>query len=415
MHIPDLSSLCESESHVVLLFDQAQNSSCLLGLGAKRELLFEKSEPGILDALEKFSKEGSSWTFGWFGYDLKNEIERLETKNPDSLGHPVLAWWEPEIVIKFSDSSIEILSGDKDDPRILEALNAINKKVEVKEFGGVGEMIWSWDKTKYLQAFDEVKQLIQNGDVYELNLCMPIKGHAPSNASWPLFCRLQHLTQSPFSGYLQCRSARIMSGSPERFLKLEGERLVSQPIKGTVRRGSSTEEDNALLNALQSSEKERAENVMIVDLVRNDLSRVAEKATVEVTDLCGIHSFETVHQMVSTIECNLRQDKGLSDILRATFPMGSMTGAPKLSSMKHIDDIELEGRGSYSGSIGYITPTGDFDFNVLIRSLFHNSKTEELVANVGGAITSLSEANQEYDECLLKAEAIIKAVRNSSL
>ena len=119
--------------------------------------------------------------------------------------------------------------------------------------------------------------------------------------------------------------------------------------------------------------------------------------------------------MVSTIECNLSQDNGLSDILRATFPMGSMTGAPKISAMKHIDDIELEGRGSYSGSIGYITPTGDFDFNVLIRSLFHNSKTEELVAKVGGAITSLSEANQEYDECLLKAEAIIKAVRNSSL
>jgi len=412
VHIPDLSSLCESESHVVLLFDQSPNRSCLLGIGVKRELLFKKSEPGILDALEKFSKEGNAWTFGWFGYDLKNEIENLETRNPDTLGHPVLAWWEPEIVIQFSDSSVDVLSGDINDPRTQEALHAINQKGEVEETGGMGEMVWSWDKSKYLQAFDEVKHLIQNGDVYELNLCMPLKGKASSNASWPLFCRLQSLTQAPFSGYLQCRSARIMSGSPERFLKREGDRLMSQPIKGTVRRGRTTEEDNALIDALQSSEKERAENVMIVDLVRNDLSRVAQKASVEVTELCGIHSFQTVHQMVSTIECKLRKDKGLSDILRATFPMGSMTGAPKISAMKHIDRLELEGRGSYSGSIGYITPTGDFDFNVLIRSLFHNSETEALVANVGGAITALSDPHQEYEECMLKAEAVVKAVSN---
>jgi para-aminobenzoate synthetase component 1 len=364
----------------------------------------------MLDALEIFAKEGNAWTFGWFGYDIKNEIEHLETRKPSSLGHPILAWWEPEIVIKFSDSSVEILSGDKKDPRTEEAIEAIKNRGRVEEVDNEGALVWSWDKSKYLLAFKEVKQLIQNGDVYELNLCMPLKGLASTNASWPLFCRLQHLTQAPFSGYLQCRSARIMSGSPERFLKLEGDRLLSQPIKGTVRRGKSVEEDNALFKTLQNSEKERAENVMIVDLVRNDLSRVARKATVEVTELCGIHSFETVHQMVSTIECRLSPEKGLSDILRATFPMGSMTGAPKISAMKHIDRLELEGRGTYSGSVGYITPSGDFDFNVLIRSLFHNSKTKELVANVGGAITALSEANQEYDECLLKAEAILRAV-----
>lgn len=412
MHIPDLSSLCESESHVVLLFDQSPNHSCLLGIGVKRELVFKTSEPGILDALEKFSKEGNAWTFGWFGYDLKNDIENLETRNKDALGHPVLAWWEPEIVIQFSDATVEILSGDIDDPRTQEALQAINQKGEIKDVAGTGEMVWSWDKRKYIQAFEDVKHLIQNGDVYELNLCMPLKGKASPQASWSLFCRLQNLTQAPFSGYLQCRSARIMSGSPERFLKREGDRLKSQPIKGTVRRGSSAKEDNALIDALQSSDKERAENVMIVDLVRNDLSRIAQKATVEVTELCGIHSFQTVHQMVSTIACRLRKDKGLSDILRATFPMGSMTGAPKISAMKHIDRIEPEGRGAYSGSIGYITPTGDFDFNVLIRSLFHNSKTETLVANVGGAITSLSDANDEYEECRLKAEAIVRAVSN---
>ena len=409
MHVPDLNSLCESESHVVLLFDPTPNAFSYLGIGSKRELLFEKPQPGILKAFENFSKLGSSWTFGWLGYDLKNEIEHLETHNPSPLGHPVLAWWEPEIAIRFSDSSVEILSGDKDDSRMIEALAAIKRESKVqKEIRG--EMVWSWKKPDYLRAFDEVKQLIQQGDVYELNLCMPLKGRAASNASWPLFNRLQSLTQAPFSAYLQCGSYRIMSGSPERFLKKEAGRLISQPIKGTVRRGDSPEEDKVLAHSLQSSEKERAENVMIVDLVRNDLSRVAEKATVEVTDLCSIYSIETVHQMVSTIECSISPEKGLSEILHATFPMGSMTGAPKISAMKHIDRLELEGRGAYSGSIGYLSPTGDFDFNVLIRSLFHNSLSEVLISNVGGAITSLSDPEQEYQECHLKAEAIFKTV-----
>jgi len=411
VHVPDLNSLCESESHVVLLFDPTPNAFCYLGIGSKRELIFEKPQPGILEAFETFSKVGDSWTFGWLGYDLKNEIEQLETRKPSPLGHPVLAWWEPEIAIRFSDSAVEILSGDNDDPRMIEALASIKRESNLEEEIR-GELVWSWEKTNYLKAFDEVKRLIQQGDVYELNLCMPLKGRADANASWPLFRRLQSLTQAPFSAYLQCGSYRIMSGSPERFLKKEAGRLVSQPIKGTVRRGDTPEEDRALVQALQRSEKERAENVMIVDLVRNDLSRVAEKATVEVTSLCSISSIETVHQMVSTIECSISPEKGLSDILCATFPMGSMTGAPKISAMKHIDRLELEGRGTYSGSIGYISPTGDFDFNVLIRSLFHNSMSEVLMSNVGGAITSLSDPEQEYQECHLKADAIFKTVND---
>ena len=410
MHVPDLSSICESESHVVLLFDQTPNSFCYLGLGSKRELRFEKSEPGILEALEAFSQRGSSWTFGWLGYDLKNTIENLETHKPNTLGHPVLAWWEPEILIRFSDVSIDILRGNKSDPRTTEAVEAIKRKGQLKEGPG-GELSWSWCKTDYIKAFDQVQQLIQQGDVYELNLCMPLKGKADSKDSWPLFHRLQRLTQAPFSAYLQFGEYRIMSGSPERFLQKEGGQIISQPIKGTVRRGCTAEEDTALALALKSSEKERAENIMIVDLVRNDLSRIAEKTTVAVTELCKVYSYETVHQMVSTIECRLSPGKQLSDILHATFPMGSMTGAPKVAAMKHIDQIEVEGRGIYSGSVGYISPSGDFDFNVLIRSLFHNAKTEDLMSNVGGAITSLSDAEQEYEECQLKAEAIFTTIK----
>ncbi|PCJ80787.1 MAG: aminodeoxychorismate synthase component I [Bacteroidetes bacterium] len=425
MHVPDLSSLCESESHVVLLFDSSHHATSYLALGCNRELVYDSPESGILEALEAFTKKGKSWTFGWLGYDLKNEIERLETRAPSPLAHPVLAWWEPEIVIKFSYSGYEVIQGDPNDPRTLEALSSLEsqeRKNVYPEGGNENEMVWSWKKDEYLKAFHEVKSLIKNGDVYELNLCMPLKGRAPSSSSWPLFTRLESLTRAPFSAYLQCGPHRIMSGSPERFLKKTGSRLLSQPIKGTIRRGLTSEEDLSLARELQSSEKERAENVMIVDLVRNDLSRVAQKATVEVTELCAIHSFSTVHQMVSSIQCQLAPDKGLASILHATFPMGSMTGAPKIAAMKHIDRLELEGRGSYSGSAGYIDPSGDFDLNVLIRSLFHNVSQEginvsqeginetNLVSNVGGAITSLSDGELEYQECLLKAESVIKAV-----
>ena len=197
-----------------------------------------------------------------------------------------------------------------------------------------------------------------------------------------------------------------MCASPERFLRKRGDRLQSQPIKGTVRRGSTLEEDAALKKVLSKSEKEQAENVMIVDLVRNDLSRVAAKNSVEVDELFGIHSFATVHQMISSVSCVLRDDASPLDILRATFPMGSMTGAPKLSAMTQISRLEETGRGVYSGSFGYLEPNGDWDFNVVIRSLMHRVDTGRVDATVGGAITLLSEADAEFDECLLKAEAL---------
>ena len=211
---------------------------------------------------------------------------------------------------------------------------------------------------------------------------------------------------------MQCGSSRVLSGSPERFLKRKGSKLISQPIKGTTARGATPEEDARLIDELRNSEKERAENIMITDLVRNDLSRVAQRGTVEVVDLCGIHTFETVHQMITEVNCELDPEAELSDILKATFPMGSMTGAPKLSAMQNIEALEEKNRGIYSGSVGYISPEGDFDLSVLIRSLFHNAETEELEASVGGAITFLSNAEDEYNECRLKADALMKAVES---
>jgi para-aminobenzoate synthetase component 1 len=194
-------------------------------------------------------------------------------------------------------------------------------------------------------------------------------------------------------------------------LKREGNRIISQPIKGTSRRGQSTDEDNRLKKELSNSTKERAENVMIVDLVRNDLSRCAERDSVRVDELFGVHSFKTVHHLVSTISCTVPSSIGWVELIQTTFPMGSMTGAPKLSAMKLISAQEKTERGVYSGSIGYIEPNGDFDFNVVIRSVQYDNLSERVSCHVGGAITALCNATDEYNECLLKAEAVLRALR----
>ena len=199
----------------------------------------------------------------------------------------------------------------------------------------------------------------------------------------------------------------IFSGSPERFLKKVGSKLISEPIKGTAKRGLTKTEDEELIKSLVSDPKERAENVMIVDLVRNDLSKIATKNSVQVEELCQIYSFETVHQMISRISCDIKESASFTEIIKATFPMGSMTGVPKIRAMELIEEHESFKRGVYSGSIGYIKPNGDFDFNVVIRSLVYNRKNNYLSCSVGGAITIQSDPEKEYEECLIKVKRIL--------
>ena len=409
--LPNLNNLSQELSHVVLLYDRSKDGFCFLGLGCKKslELGGNISELDVLNALEKFSAR-ERWTFGWIGYDVKNSFLNLSTRIENGLGLPDLAWWEPEVVIKWnSHSKPEVIQGDEKCDLAKKGITAIYDDAETSNVGST-ELVWSWKKEEYVEKFNSVKDLIQAGDIYELNLCQTLTASAQSTNSWGLFSNLYAKTKAPFSAYLQCGNARIMSGSPERFLKRIGDKLISQPIKGTTARGANLEEDEKFIEQLKSSEKERAENIMIADLVRNDLSRVAIRDSVEVVDLCGIHTFETVHQMITEVNCMVDSKTGLSEVLSATFPMGSMTGAPKISAMKNIDLLEQKGRGVYSGSVGYISPDGDFDLNVLIRSLFHNAETEIIEASVGGAITSLSNAEDEYNECVLKAEALIKTV-----
>jgi len=204
-----------------------------------------------------------------------------------------------------------------------------------------------------------------------------------------------------------------MCCSPERFIHKQNHEIISQPIKGTSKRGADPTQDELLKVALKNNQKEQAENVMIVDLVRNDLGKVAIPGTVNVDELCGIYTLKTVHQMISTISATLKENLLFSEIIKASFPMGSMTGAPKIRAMEIIEELEFFSRGLYSGSVGYISPDGNFDFNVVIRSILYNSTTKALLYPAGGAITANSDIAKEFEECLLKAKTMKDALLKS--
>ncbi|MFY7988966.1 MAG: chorismate-binding protein, partial [Flavobacterium sp.] len=198
------------------------------------------------------------------------------------------------------------------------------------------------------------------------------------------------------------------------YLRKEGLKVISQPIKGTARRSLDVKQDEQLKSDLAQNEKERSENIMIVDLVRNDLSHTATKGSVQVEELCQIYTFKQVHQMISTIVSEVENTTSPIEILRTTFPMGSMTGAPKISAMQIIEALEETKRGLYSGTVGYFTPTGDFDFNVVIRSILYNSQNKYLSFSVGSAVTAQAIPEMEYEECLLKAKAMFEVLLGKS-
>ena len=265
-------------------------------------------------------------------------------------------------------------------------------------------------KLQYIQKVNQLKQHIQQGNIYELNYCIEFFANNVEIDPLNIFIKLQQLTKAPYCKLVKLNNDFIISASPELFLKKEGNTLFTKPIKGTIKRGINASEDEALKNKLFNSEKERTENVMAVDVVRNDLSIIAKKGTVAVNKLYTIESFETLHQMVSTVSCQIKETTSFEDIINATFPMASMTGAPKISAMKLINEFENFERNYYSGAMGLIEENGNFELSVNIRSIFYNQHTKRLSIAVGSAITHLCNAEKEYDECLLKANALLQAL-----
>lgn len=345
---------------------------------------------------------------GYLGYDLKNHIEKLASQNQDGLNFPDIFFFAPEFIVYFNEKSLTIALPESYKNTIVQTILATpaaksNKPATI----AVKQRV---TKEVYVQQVEKVKQHILEGDVYELNYCMEFYAENAAISPLALYLALSEASPTPFSGYLKAKDNYLLCASPERFLKKTGSTIVSQPIKGTIKRGKKAEEDQKLRNQLRHDEKELAENMMIVDLVRNDLSRSCVTGTVKVEEMFGIYGFRQVWQMISTITGTMKQDNELVDVLLGAFPMGSMTGAPKISAMQLIEELEATKRGLYSGAFGYITPEQDCDFNVVIRSLQYNAAKKYLSFMVGSAITYDSDPEREYEECLLKAQAMLKVL-----
>ena len=369
------------------------------------------------DALQQFHTRTKDWIFGYFSYDLKNEIENLKSENPDRINFPSVHFFRPKFVLKIKEGILELdfladHTSKEEAQSFLEKLLLPIDNLTCRQ--EIVHAVNHIDKDKYIKTINKIQEHIQRGDIYEMNFCNEFFAENVKIDPIAVYNRINELSPMPFSAFYRLNHHYAICASPERFLAKRGDKIISQPIKGTARRGKNEEEDKKIIENLFLDPKERSENVMIVDLVRNDLSRTAQKGSVQVEELFGISSFRRLHQMISTITSLKRKEVPFTEVIRAAFPMGSMTGAPKVRAMQLIEEFEESKRGLYSGSIGYIDPNGDFDFNVVIRSILYNEKKSRISYTVGSAITANADPEKEYYECLLKAESMQEALNAST-
>ena len=383
----------------------------LVAVGLAEEIFFSKDH---FEQLKKFHSYKKDWLFGFLSYDLKNEIENLSSNNSDELDFPLMHFFCPKYVFKINSNQVEVLYLPElsKDAEINEMIDKINDHTITKRSTSKISIKNKVSKEEYISTIQKLKQHIQRGDIYEINFCQEFYANNAEIYPAEVYLKLNTISSAPFSAFYRLDEKYILCSSPERFIKKIENKIISQPIKGTRKRGVSIEEDEQLKKELYLSEKEKSENVMIVDIVRNDLSRSAKRGTVNVEELFGIYTFPQVHHMISTVSSELKEEVHFIDAIKHAFPMGSMTGAPKIRAMELIEQYEKTKRGVYSGAIGYITPDGDFDLNVVIRSILYNEKEKYLSFMTGGAITANSDPEQEYEECMIKAQAMLKALDN---
>jgi para-aminobenzoate synthetase component I len=360
--------------------------------------------------LKQYQQLTKDWLFGYLAYDLKNDVEPLESNNFDGLEFPDLFFFQPKKLFLIKDNKIEIHYLHLCDDEIESDFTAIQNYSTFNIQYSTSNIQQRVSKERYLEKVTEMLEHIHRGDIYEANFCMEFYAEKATINPLEIYQKLNSISKPPFATYFKNNQHFLLSASPERYLRKEGNKVISQPIKGTAKRFEDAVLDEKSKTELATNPKERSENIMIVDLVRNDLSHTATKGSVKVEELCAIYSFEQVHQMISTVVSEVENTTAPVEILSTTFPMGSMTGAPKISAMKIIEELEEAKRGLYSGAVGYFKPNGDFDFNVVIRSIMYNALNQYLSFSVGSAITSLSAPEQEYEECLLKAKAIFEVL-----
>ncbi|WP_430408855.1 aminodeoxychorismate synthase component I [Kordia sp.] len=368
--------------------------------------------------LDEYQRTTNDWIFGYLSYDLKNDVENLVSQNHDGLEFPELYFFQPKKLFFLKGNTLEVQYLRAVDDELEEDVEAIlNTKIDLEIFTNKTlnkenrpKIKLRIHKDEYHEKVNAVLAHIHRGDIYEANFCQEFYAENATIDPVSTYAHLNAISKPPFATYMRLSDKYILSASPERYIKKNGTKITSQPIKGTAKRVSNPIEDQKLATDLQNDEKERAENVMIVDLVRNDLAKTAKKGSVKVEELCKIYTFDQVHQMISTVTSEVSETQNLVEILQTTFPMGSMTGAPKISAMKIIENLEETKRGIYSGAIGYFTPENNFDFNVVIRSILYNSSKKYVSYSVGGAITAKSIPEKEYEECLIKAKAMREAL-----
>ncbi len=407
-----LLMMTRSHRHFALL-DSCGNTAygsssfeIMCALGSGKAVISEAGN--AFEKMKAFRSLHKDWMFGYFSYNLKNEVEQLTTGKKTDIAFPDMLFFIPKVLIEWNGSQLTIQTDGVSPESVFNELLSQNWYGDAN----TSEVALEPGETRaaYLQQVETIRKHIIDGDIYELNYCQSFSASLPRlDTAW-LYREVSRQAKAPFSVYFGWEDKYLICASPERFLRIENSRVTSFPVKGTIRRGATQEEDNSLKEQLRSSEKDRAENVMIVDLVRNDLTLFARTGSVRVDELFGIYTFEQVHQMVSVISAMIPEGVDPVDVIKRAFPMGSMTGAPKVRAMELIDTLETISRGLYSGAFGYFTPEGVVDLNVIIRSFLYDSQTEKLSVSAGGAIVYDSDPNQEYDECLLKISGLIRAL-----
>ena len=388
--------------------DEDGNFKWAILIGAENVLEIRENFPDPWNELSGFIKNKKAPLLGsLLTYDLKNSREKLFSNNEDKTGFPILACWEPSVIIAEKRDGTPFYYGN------YKEYLALRKEEDLQEFN-LGDVSFhpNISKDEYLQKFEKIQQSLQAGDIYEMNFCQHFFTTIKEIDPIQLYQKLNKLSAAPFSGLVKYNDSWLICSSPERFLQKKGNKLLSQPIKGTVKR-SPNEADNFLaMQQLSENRKEINENIMVVDLVRNDLSHFAIKNGVHVSELCKVYPFATVNHMISSVRATLKPDTEPTEVLAKAFPMGSMTGVPKIKALEIAEELENFQRRLYSGSIGYFTNYGDFDFNVVIRSLTWNQQNGYFSLSAGSAVTIQANGEDEYTECLLKAEALFKSIKS---
>lgn len=381
---------------------------CLVAVG-NTNLFFQDNNK--LNSLREYCIANNKWLFGHVNFDLKSETENVISKKADRIGFSDISFFVPEILLILNENSIKIFSSlSIASKKIFEAINNFSRS-KIEQITSRPSIKNLYSKEKYIEIVNKLKEHILRGDCYEINFCMEFFAENIYLTPEDTYKKLTKISPTPFSCFYKQNEKYLLCASPERYISKTGTKIISQPMKGTIARAlNDSAKDDNLKKELQNSKKDRSENVMIVDLVRNDLARICKSGSITIDEIFGIQSFNKVHQMVSTISGTVDVDINFADVLKATFPMGSMTGAPKKRVLQLIDENEETGRGIFSGTVGYINPDNDFDFNVIIRSIMYNATTQTVSFMAGSGITFYSDPEQEYKECMLKAKGMFDAI-----